>query len=100
MSEAAVELGSRMAAVAFASVLFPDSVSPMTARMAVAGMVSAAAGLAVEALARTAREDSRQRSALQKRQPSSQDELAWRLFQRGAAFPCTKFRRPISNLCM
>ena len=86
-SRAAVELGSRMAALAFASVLFPDAISPVTARMAVAGMVSAAAGLAVETLARTASEDSRRRRSLQAQQPSSQDDIvAWRLIERGANY--------------
>jgi len=93
VQEGAAEVGDRVAALAFASMLFPDRVSPVTAPGAVLGMLAAAVGLSAGVLAMAATDVHlerkpvpRSRSARQRQR--AQDEEALQLMLQGA-FICT-----------
>ncbi len=87
--EAAAEVADRVAALAFAGVLFPDRVSPVTAPVAVLGMLAAAVGLSAGVLAMAATDvrleqkpAPRSRSAWRQQ---AQDEQALQLMLQGAS---------------
>ena len=86
--EAAAEVADRVAALAFAGVLFPDRVSPVTAPVAVLGMLAAAVGLSAGALAMTATDVRLERRAAPRirslRRLRAQDEEALQLMLQGA----------------
>ena len=91
--ETAAAVSDRVAALAFASMLFPDRVSPVTAPLSVLGMLAAAVGLSAGVLAIAATDVHLERATAprsrSKRRRRAQDEEALQLVLQGAfSYPC------------